>query len=214
VQKLPVDNQTQILSPISGLRTLSVVVVPRDKCSKRRIGEFGIITTTTVSPQPELTSTSTGKASMPLTSAVARRALWRDKAADKTRASMKLDVGGRRAQGQWRKLGKMDCAIRKRQRLPRCARQTPESRHRKRIGMFHKGLINGSQVHLSRARSSRTTDDFSALRSPWGDRYQWFRGVLPRWRQLQFEPKSAAFAFLGFDSNLSAHPLNQLAHDG
>jgi hypothetical protein len=41
-----------------------------------------------VSPHPELSSTSTGKASMPLT------------AADKTRASMKTDVGGTRGQGQ------------------------------------------------------------------------------------------------------------------
>jgi hypothetical protein len=39
-------------------------------------------------PQPELTSTSTGKASMPLTSAVALPGAIADKAADKTRASM------------------------------------------------------------------------------------------------------------------------------
>src|SRR5580698_6789161 len=44
--------------------------------------------TTIVSPQPELTSTSTGKASIPLT------------AADKTRASMGRDGGRTSAQGQ------------------------------------------------------------------------------------------------------------------
>ena len=43
---------------------------------------------TTVSPQPELTSTSTGKGSMPLTSAVALPGAMADKAADKTQASM------------------------------------------------------------------------------------------------------------------------------
>src|SRR5208282_4898280 len=43
--------------------------------------------TTTVSPHPELTSTSTGKASMPLT------------AADKTRASMALILGEPRPKG-------------------------------------------------------------------------------------------------------------------
>src|SRR5271163_1017036 len=53
--------------------------------------------TTIVSPQPELTSTSTGKASMPLT------------AADKTRASMGTDVGGTLAQEQCGFYGEAVC---------------------------------------------------------------------------------------------------------
>jgi len=40
-------------------------------CHRNPIGEIDIISTTTVCPQPELTSTLAGKASIPLTSAVA-----------------------------------------------------------------------------------------------------------------------------------------------